>query len=323
MNFVSDNNKAVLTRVVSNITMNTSSELDKARVVFEWFNSTNGNMQNVYGKNLLFEYYPLEVYTGPPYFCIRLIGHDNPLWILTTRCGACDEYALLFMEMANEAGLKVRSIHNHGENHNWDEVLVDGRWVIVDPSWPKFNPPPSFYDKNRVTANGDVINLSYAYALYPNGDVEDVTERYTNVGTLEVKAVDERGRILSNVRIHLLSNNYVEGKYTGLNCITDGEGTCVFSLGGGNYTLISRNDEIPPLYNQTSVTIEENKLKSIEVILKKDISMIPIPSRIYAISFSVILWVLLVFYLSLIRLELPEVWNGLKSLFNYTKRKIF
>lgn len=62
------------------------------------------------------------------------------MWILASRCGACIEYSLLYRGLAVASNLTVRSVHNPGEDHNWDEVLINGSWVIVGPGWPKFNP---------------------------------------------------------------------------------------------------------------------------------------------------------------------------------------
>ena len=229
MPFVHNINKNKLKILVSEIVGNVPDEAKKAYLIHKWIFS---NINNVYRCFTVDGYIVFS--SKPPYICLRLIKHDCPLWVLVTKCGACLEYSLLYRELANAANLTVRSIHNPGEDHSWNEVLVNGRWIIVDPSTGKFNCSPQIFEKGRK------LNVSYVYAEYPNGTIVDVTERYTNTGTLVIHVVYADGKPAKNISIDILSLNYhLTGIYiAGLNCITNDEGLCRIKLGGGKYRII-------------------------------------------------------------------------------------
>lgn len=64
--------------------------------------------------------------------------------VLEKKVGDCTEHALLFVALARAAGVPAREasgITYMGDEfmqfgqHAWAEVILDGRWVSVDPSW--------------------------------------------------------------------------------------------------------------------------------------------------------------------------------------------
>jgi transglutaminase-like putative cysteine protease len=64
--------------------------------------------------------------------------------LLQDRHGDCTEHALLFTTLARASGIPARDVAGLvylGDQaqafggHAWNEVLLDGRWVPVDPSW--------------------------------------------------------------------------------------------------------------------------------------------------------------------------------------------
>ncbi|MFZ5843012.1 MAG: transglutaminase-like domain-containing protein [Pseudomonadota bacterium] len=64
--------------------------------------------------------------------------------ILRTRRGDCTEFSQLFVALARAAGLPAREVSGLvylGDEvqgfggHSWAEVVVDGRWLAVDPMW--------------------------------------------------------------------------------------------------------------------------------------------------------------------------------------------
>jgi len=64
--------------------------------------------------------------------------------VLERKSGDCSEHTLLFVALARAAGLPAREIsglvyasdqERHFVWHAWAEVLVDGRWVAVDPTF--------------------------------------------------------------------------------------------------------------------------------------------------------------------------------------------
>ncbi len=182
---------------------------------------------------------------------------------------------MFFMEIADKANLKVRSIHDKGYDHNWDEVLIDGKWIIVDPSIVDLeNNETGFNISNRYyDQNWDRLGMSYVYALYPNKTTEDVTYRYTNLTNLTLTTTDENGKTIPNVDLILLSNNHPRRKNidTTLQYTTDSEGKCTIKVGGGNYTIISNIDNNGlHMYNKSTLTFFEDEIRSFSVILKKD-----------------------------------------------------
>lgn len=71
--------------------------------------------------------------------------------MLTTRKGDCTEHALLFTTLARSVGLPTREVSGllyMGDDaqafggHAWNEVVVDGRWLPVDPTWGEFEINP-------------------------------------------------------------------------------------------------------------------------------------------------------------------------------------
>ena len=299
-----EENRAVLHEIVKNITANATTDIEKAKAIYHWFDTNSGNIKNTWHKKILFQIYPLTINLEPPYFCIRLINHDYPLWVLTSRCGACEEYALLYMEMANEAGLKVRSIHNHGEEHNWDEVFINDRWIIVDPSARLFDPSPSIYERGRR------LNVSYIFALYPNGSIEDVTNRYTRTSTIKIRVTTDEGNVLPNATITVYSKNYNSaGQFTGLTCKTGRNGICVFHLGGGKYEIKVMDSSVIPRLAKIELKAKEGSTITLSLHAKKSIlsllyiklpSTLTFASRLLlVILLSLMLWYLTVAYITL------------------------
>ena len=68
--------------------------------------------------------------------------------VLAEGRGDCTEHALLFVALARAAGIPARQVHGlvHTDTgagpalywHEWAEILLDGRWVAVDPTFGQF-----------------------------------------------------------------------------------------------------------------------------------------------------------------------------------------
>ncbi len=77
----------------------------------------------------------------------ELYGHNSlsVLNILDQRIGDCTEHSQLFVTLARAAGLPAREVNgyvynsDHGRpalaGHMWAEVMIDGGWIGVDPTW--------------------------------------------------------------------------------------------------------------------------------------------------------------------------------------------
>lgn len=68
----------------------------------------------------------------------------NAIDVVTSRRGDCTEHAILFTALARAAGIPSRRVSGlmyMGDDtqafggHAWNEVVLDGNWVAVDPAW--------------------------------------------------------------------------------------------------------------------------------------------------------------------------------------------
>ncbi len=93
--------------------------------------------------------------------------------IVEKKVGDCTEHALLFNTLARAAGIPSREltgIINYEENkfalHAWNEVVVDGYWYPVDPTWNYIVPPLThikfdLLESVPATYNFKVVEIEY------------------------------------------------------------------------------------------------------------------------------------------------------------------
>lgn len=190
----------------------------------------------------------MRVFSDPPYICIRCFEDNDARWILTSRCGACGEYSRLFMVMADALGYAAKRVHAPGEDHVWNEVKIDGKWIPVDPTdvvlptsdgWKEYD----FMEKKEG-------NVSYVWAEYLHNDtIEDITSLYTNLTNVTIHAVDKNNNSLSDVTITIISHNlkrepnHETSIPEKLKPRTDESGFTTFQIGGGNYTFKAQNND--------------------------------------------------------------------------------
>jgi len=311
----SETAKSDLHKLTSKITGEYNDETNKTKAILRWFDRDSRNINNILQKEeLLIEIYPLHIYTSKLYICIRLIGHENPLWVLKSRCGACGEYALLYREIANASNLAVRSIHNPGEDHNWDEVLINDDWVVVDPSIVNLSNNETGFNASQML-NEEWWNISHVFALYPNRTAEDVTYRYTNLSNLTIITIDENKMTVSNVSVQILSNNRVskKGVNTRVNCTTDFRGSCEIKIGSGNYTIKGEKENNGlRLSAESTITLMENEDNSTQPILKRDRFwwlQYPLPPSLMLILLILCcigLWSFIILYIEAITKEIEK-----------------
>ncbi|MEM9440638.1 MAG: transglutaminase domain-containing protein [Pseudomonadota bacterium] len=82
--------------------------------------------------------------------------------ILDNRTGDCTEHSQLFVTLARAAGLAAREVSGfvYGGNdqtpslggHAWVEVLIDGRWIGMDPTWEEVR-----LNKSHVQTRGMLV----------------------------------------------------------------------------------------------------------------------------------------------------------------------
>ncbi|MEM2742191.1 MAG: transglutaminase-like domain-containing protein [Nitrososphaeria archaeon] len=309
-----------LRSLVSSIVKDSSNDLEKARKIYEWMINPEC-MKNVYREYKIDNY--IVFLFKPPFVCLRLTGEKYPLWVLFSRCGACMEYALLYREIANAANLTVRSVHNPGEDHNWDEVLVGDKWMIVDASWPIFDPSPSFYEVSRG------LNVSYVYAQYPNGSIIDLTKRYTNTSLVRIIVLNKNNCPIENaiVKFYSLNLNNVEREIRHLECLTDVNGSCEVRLGEGKYKIkVGKFNNLIGYFSETSLELVENDSKEVILVLHEDLMhliMSPVVENFALKMLDVSIGFVWLFFLNLliemISLTLSNI-NGLRKLVKALER---
>lgn len=123
---------------------------------------------------------------------------NDPYWVAYFKVGGCGELASLFCEVANRSELETRVVGTPGEDHAWDEVKVDmnGEWEHADPTIYYYNyhdnrndqwfDNPRFYEEHWR-------NVSKVFVKRTG---EDITRKYTDVGTLNISFTEPVDRVL-------------------------------------------------------------------------------------------------------------------------------
>lgn len=270
-------NRPALQQLVADLIKDADTDDEKTHALLEWFDEKENNIFDDYDlwrqDKRIFSFSPwlLKIFSSEPYIGFRTFDDRDSLWVLTSRYGHCGEFSLIFRDMAHAAGLTVRRVICPGEDHVWNEVLINDSWIIVDstavnlPNGIGYNFSHDFMERKR-----DSRNVSYVYAEYPDWTTEDITYRYTNLTNITIRAVESNGKPVSDVKIKLLSSNYGHNEKTELTKTTNEAGQCTFAIGGGDYTFIAEKGGIIPLSGQVSGKYFENQSYNVDVVLRSD-----------------------------------------------------
>jgi len=264
-----------LSRIVSELTDQYQDEENKTKSILRWFDRYTGNIYNTWAPPLINTLTNKNVYfsiaIGDPYLpiiCVRNEGDNDPLWILTSRCGNCGEHCLLFTEMAIAANLTVRRIHVNGVDHKWNEVQIDNESIIADATWVVLKKGEDGFNVPHNKYENSFGNFTYVYALSPNNETKiDVTKNYTDLAHINITTIDEKLNPVSNVTIKVYSNDLGDGIDTGLVFTTNTSGEYYLEIGGSNITLECENKELK-LYNTTTKKFNENKYYDVTLTMK-------------------------------------------------------
>lgn len=148
------------------ITTHSLSDAEKALAIHDW---VAGNI----------------AYDSDAYFSGNYISKVfDALQTLHSHQGVCQGYSSLYAALARAAGLRTKIINGsiiwpgqtwdavgNSQTHAWNEVLVDGRWIILDTTWDsggmdfsthQFMPSLShkYYDPDPTQFNQDHHKLS-------------------------------------------------------------------------------------------------------------------------------------------------------------------
>jgi hypothetical protein len=194
--------------------------------------------------------------------------------------GGCEEYADLFVALANSLNISARTVHNSGEDHVWAEVYIDGRWVHADPSIAPnglYN-DPGIYERKRENG-GWGKNISAVWYRDSKGRIHSVTERYTNVSKIKIKVLFDN-RPVENATVIIkswyLKENHPKYRkrplFTSITNKTDTNGIAEVELGGGKYTIVAEKDIFKNIIGYRSekiIRIGENNEYFYEINPKK------------------------------------------------------
>jgi Transglutaminase-like superfamily len=92
---------------------------------------------------------------------------DSALKTLDEKKGVCQDFAYLAIALLRASGMETQMVTGYaGQNHAWVETKVDGRWLVMDPTWgsgylqnnkfvPKFtieyfDPKPAEFQKTHT-----------------------------------------------------------------------------------------------------------------------------------------------------------------------------
>lgn len=134
---VQSNDPAILA-LAQNITNGKQSDKDKSRAIFEWV-----------AKNVAYNA-PLVNATKPPiYSAVQTFQSRNVL---------CTGYAHLSAALHRAVGIEAKV--SYGENHAWNEIMLDGAWQSEDPT----------YGSGYINANTHKFVRNYQPAYFSKTD---------------------------------------------------------------------------------------------------------------------------------------------------------
>ncbi len=134
---IQSNNPSIVT-LARNITAGKNTDTEKSHAIFEWV-----------AKNIAYNA-PLINSPNPPLY--------SALQTYQNRVVLCSGYADLSAALHRAAGIKTKVVY--GENHAWNEVLLNGAWQTEDPT----------YGSGFINANTNAFVRSYQPAYFYKSD---------------------------------------------------------------------------------------------------------------------------------------------------------
>lgn len=225
----------------------------------------NGYYQTYNNKNLslfspLSSIWGFQIYDDPQKLRIRanMLFANDPYFIAYFKTGACGESAVLFNFLAAKSGFESRIVGTRAEDHVWDEVKIDNRWVQADPTiyYYAYTDPKNYsnYDDLWFDNPHAYTELNW-YGGYSTVFVfdtnEDLSTKYCNTSELSVvcqncdyiKIKPDGGRAFSiDQEMH------------------NSEGT--FNLGRKNYSIFAGKTLVPFFLvreKNTTISLTDNE----------------------------------------------------------------
>lgn len=136
--FMIQSNNPAITALAQNITNGKQTETDKSRAIFEWV-----------AKNIAYNAPLVNAAKPPTYSAVQTYQTRNVL---------CTGYAHLSAALHRAVGIKAKVAY--GENHAWNEIMLNGVWRSEDPT----------FGSGYINANTRKFVRSYQPAYFSKTD---------------------------------------------------------------------------------------------------------------------------------------------------------
>ena len=115
-----------------------TTDMEKAKALHDWVAS-----------NITYDNDTLKKIEGTGGEMTSAIAPMTSVSVLDSKTGICYGYSELYAALGRAAGLQTRMVTGNVKgwtlDHEWNEVLVDGRWVTVDTTWDAGKTPNEHY----------------------------------------------------------------------------------------------------------------------------------------------------------------------------------
>ncbi|MCX6817287.1 MAG: transglutaminase-like domain-containing protein [Candidatus Aenigmarchaeota archaeon] len=241
------------------------------------------------------------------FYCQRFLSDCETVY---KQCGSCGGKADLVRSLLYTLGFnEATKGGTQGEDHEWNEVFVDGSWIALDASGDRYvlwNFSKRELEEIKGGGNGSLRRYSIIKKYYPNGTVVDVTNEYTDTGHVVLMVLDEYGKPIDSATATAKSHSLMESDPTftapkdSEHCITNSSGICELNLGGNNYTF-AVSKYLFVYMNETESLVSENSNLEITITSKIDPEKAVLLFVIIAVTSVTILYIFIRFYVPMMR----------------------
>jgi hypothetical protein len=115
-----------------------TTDMEKAKALHDWV-----------ATNITYDNDTLKKIQGTGGEMTSAIAPMTSVSVLDSKTGICYGYSELYAALGRAAGLQTRMVTGNVKGwtleHEWNEVLIDGRWVTVDTTWDAGKTPSEHY----------------------------------------------------------------------------------------------------------------------------------------------------------------------------------
>ncbi|MHB8163226.1 MAG: transglutaminase domain-containing protein [Methanoregula sp.] len=234
---------------------------------------------------------------------------NNPYFVAYYKAGACGESASLFNFYAIKSGFESRMVKTPAEDHVWNEIKINNRWVQADPTiyYYAYSDPKNYSDYNNLWFDTPTAystlgwNKGYSRVVVVDTN-EDLTTKYCNI---------------SKISIFCQGCNHIKIKPdigTGFSVDQDIKNSeTTFVLGKKDYTIIAEKNIIPFLLVQESNV-------SVSLLDTDHANVTIIPDKILPTIYSQLICILGIFTILCVGIWII-IKKGIQLLEKYLKRQ--